>query len=83
MLEVSVAKTLSGEVNNKPFLLIKVLVDIGCTRTIIKKTACRINFWIQETTQWSFGQQMQENSSQNTIYSFSILVPRMRSDAKN
>ena len=39
ILEVSVAITVSSDVNNKPILLNKVLIDTGCTSTIIKRNS--------------------------------------------
>ena len=37
ILEVTVAITISSEVINKLILLNKILIDIGCTTTIIKR----------------------------------------------
>jgi hypothetical protein len=44
VLEVSVARTASSEVNHKPILLNKALIDAGCTRTIIKGASLEDQF---------------------------------------
>jgi hypothetical protein len=45
ILEVSVAITVSSEVNNKSILLNKVLIDTGCTRSIIKRNSLPDQFF--------------------------------------
>jgi hypothetical protein len=45
ILGVSVAITISSEVNNKPILLNKVLIDTGCTKTIIKRNSLPDQFF--------------------------------------
>jgi len=47
ILEISVAITLNSEVNPKSKLLNKVLIDTGCTRTIIKKASLPDQFFEQ------------------------------------
>jgi hypothetical protein len=48
VLEVSVAITVSSEVNNKPILLNQVLIDTGCTRSIIKRNSLPDQFFETE-----------------------------------
>jgi hypothetical protein len=45
ILEVSVAITVSSDVNNKPILLNKVLIDTDCTRTIVKRNSLPDQFF--------------------------------------
>jgi len=51
ILEISVAITLNSEVNPKSKLLNKLLIDTGCTRTIIKKASLPDQFFEQRKQQ--------------------------------